>query len=124
MLAVLTSVDTIAARSFGTIQTIVTNRCAAGSGDRQMLGCAHAQRLRRVMCAALMLIVKLDAATRHTTRSPIGLIVLEGLVVLTLSILAHSLSSLTTASCLHALWPRVHRRVIEQIGSVLRSDAA
>jgi ABC-type transport system involved in multi-copper enzyme maturation permease subunit len=130
MLAVLTSVDTIAGEiASGTIQTIVTKplrRWQVVVG--KWLGLALMLSVFTViMCAALMLIVKLDAGyAPNNPISAIGLIVLEGLVVLTLSILGGTrLSTLTNGVVIFMLYGLAFiAGWIEQIGSVLRSDAA
>ena len=130
MLAVLTSVDTIAGEiASGTIQTIVTKplrRWQVVVG--KWLGLALMLSVFTVvMCAALLLIVKLDAGyLPNNPVTAIGLIVLEGLVVLTLSILGGTrLSTLTNGVVVFMLYGLAFiAGWIEQIGSVLRSDAA
>jgi ABC-type transport system involved in multi-copper enzyme maturation permease subunit len=130
MLAVLTSVDTIAGEiASGTIQTIVTKplrRWQVVVG--KWLGLALMLSVFTVvMCAALLLIVKLDAGYMpNNPVTAIGLIVLEGLVVLTLSILGGTrLSTLTNGVVVFMLYGLAFiAGWIEQIGSVLRSDAA
>lgn len=130
MLAVLTSVDTIAGEiASGTIQTIVTKplrRWEVVVG--KWLGLALMLSIfAAVMCASLMVIVKLIAD--YTPRNPlagIGLIVLEGLVVLTLSILGGTrLSTLTNGVVIFMLYGLAFiAGWIEQIGSLMRSEAA
>jgi ABC-type transport system involved in multi-copper enzyme maturation permease subunit len=130
MLAVLTSVDTIAGEiASGAIQTIVTKplrRWHVVAG--KWLGLALMLAVfTTVMCAALMLIVKLEAD--YTARNPVeavGLIVLEGLVVLTLSILGGTrLSTLTNGVVVFMLYGLAFiAGWIEQIGSMMRSEAA
>jgi ABC-type transport system involved in multi-copper enzyme maturation permease subunit len=130
MLAVLTSVDTIAGEiASGAIQTIATKplrrwHIVAG----KWLGLALMLAVFTVaMCAALMGIVKLEAD--YTVRNPvqaIGLIVLEGLIVLTLSILGGTrLSTLTNGVVVFMLYGLAFiAGWIEQIGSMMRSEAA
>jgi len=130
MLAVLTSVDTIAGEiASGAIQTIVTKplrRWHVVAG--KWLGLAlMLAAFTIVMCAALMLIVKLEAD--YNVRNPvqaIGLIVLEGLIVLTLSILGGTrLSTLTNGVVVFMLYGLAFiAGWIEQIGSMMRSEAA
>ncbi len=130
MLAVLTSVDTIAGEiASGTIQTIVTKplrRWEIVIG--KWLGLALMLSIfAAIMCAALMGIVKVVAG--YTPRNPlagIGLIVLEGLVVLTLSILGGTrLSTLTNGVVVFMLYGLAFiAGWIEQIGSFIHSEAA
>jgi len=130
MLAVLTSVDTIAGEiASGAIQTIATKPLRRGAiVVGKWLGLALMLAVFTVaMCAALMLIVKLEAD--YTVRNPIqaiGLIVLEGLIVLTLSILGGTrLSTLTNGVVVFMLYGLAFiAGWIEQIGSMLRSEAA
>ncbi len=130
MLAVLISVDTIAGEiASGAIQTIVTKPLPRGAVVAgKWLGLALMLTVFTVtMCAALMGIVKLEAD--YTVRNPvqaIGLIVLEGLVVLTLSILGGTrLSTLTNGVVVFMLYGLAFiAGWIEQIGSMMRSEAA
>lgn len=130
MLAVLISVDTIAGEiASGAIQTIATKplrrwHIVAG----KWLGLALMLAVFTVaMCVALMGIVRLEAD--YTVRNPvqaIGLIVLEGLIVLTLSILGGTrLSTLTNGVVVFMLYGLAFiAGWIEQIGSMMRSEAA
>ena len=130
MLAVLTSVDTIAGEiASGAIQTIATKslrrwHIVAG----KWLGLALMLTVFTVtMCVALMGIVKLEAD--YTARNPVqavGLIVLEGLIVLSLSILGGTrLSTLTNGVVVFMLYGLAFiAGWIEQIGSMMRSEAA
>ncbi|MDQ1301208.1 MAG: type transport system permease protein, partial [Chloroflexota bacterium] len=113
----------------GAIQTIVTKplrRWHVVAG--KWLGLAlMLTAFTVVMCAALMGIVKLEAD--YTARNPvqaIGLIVLEGLIVLTLSILGGTrLSTLTNGVVVFMLYGLAFiAGWIEQIGSMMRSEAA
>jgi ABC-type transport system involved in multi-copper enzyme maturation permease subunit len=130
MLAVLTSVDAIAGEiASGAIQTVVTKplrRWQVVIG--KWLGLALMLSVFAVvMCAALLLIVRLDAGYAPNHPIPaIGLIVLEGLVVLTLSIMGGTrLSTLTNGVVVFMLYGLAFiAGWIEQIGSMLRSDAA
>ncbi len=130
MLAVLISVDTIAGEiASGAIQTIATKplprwHIIAG----KWLGLALMLAVFTVtMCVALMFIVKLEAD--YTVRNPvqaIALIVLEGLIVLTLSILGGTrLSTLTNGVVVFMLYGLAFiAGWIEQIGGMMRSEAA
>lgn len=130
MLAVLTSVDTIAGEiASGTIQTLVTKplrRWQVVVG--KWLGIALMLSVFTVvMCAALLLIVKLIANYSPANAAPaVGLIVLEGLIVLTLSILGGTrLATLTNGVVVFMLYGLAFiAGWIEQIGSLMRSDAA
>ena len=130
MLAVLTSVDTLAGEiASGTIQTIVTKplrRWQIVVG--KWLGLAlMLSAFTVIMCAALLLIVKLIADySPHNAASAVGLIVLEGIIVLTLSILGGTrLATLTNGVVVFMLYGLAFiSGWIEQIGSLLRSDAA
>jgi len=130
VLAVLTSVDTVSGEiASGTIHTIVTKplrrwQVIAGKwlGLAVLLGAFSA-----TMAAALMAIVWLIA--RYLPPNPgsgIGLVVLEGLVVLTLSILGGTrLSTLTNGVVVFMLYGLAFiAGWIEQIGSYMRSEAA
>ena len=130
MLAVLISVDTIAGEiASGTIQTVVTKplrRWEVVVGKWLGLGLMLSV-FTAVMCVALMLIVKLDADYTPLNLLPaIGLIVLEGLIVLTLSILGGTrLSTLTNGVAVFMLYGLAFiAGWIEQIGSMMPSDAA
>lgn len=130
MLAVLISVDTVAGEiASGAIQTIVTKpllRRHVILG--KWLGLALMLSVFTVvMCAALMLIVR--AETGYVVRNPvpaIGLIVLEGLIVLSLSILGGTrLSTLTNGVVVFMLYGLAFiAGWIEQFGSMMRSEAA
>jgi ABC-type transport system involved in multi-copper enzyme maturation permease subunit len=130
MLAVLTSVDTLAGEvASGAIQTIVVKplrRWHIVIG--KWLGLALMLAVFTiVMCAALMLVVRLetDYSVRHPLQA-IGLIVLEGLIVLTLSILGGTrLSTLTNGVVVFMLYGLAFiAGWIEQFGSLMRSEAA
>jgi len=130
MLAVLTSVDAIAGEiTSGTIQTIATKplrRWEIVIG--KWLGLAAMLTVfAAVMSAALMAIVW--AITGYTPRNPlsgVALIVLEGLIMLTLSILGGTrLSTLTNGVVVFMVWGLAFiAGWIEQIGAVLRNEAA
>jgi ABC-type transport system involved in multi-copper enzyme maturation permease subunit len=130
MLAVLTSVDTIAGEiASGTIQTIVTKplrRWEVVIG--KWLGLAVMLTVfAAVMCAAVIAITYLISG--YLPRNPISsiaLIVLEGLVVLTLSILGGTrLSTLTNGVVVFMFYGLAFiAGWIEQIGAFLHNDAA
>ena len=130
MLAVLTSVDAIAGEiTSGTIQTIATKplrRWEIVIG--KWLGLAAMLTVFAVvMSAALMGIVW--AIAGYTPRNPlsgVALIVLEGLIMLTLSILGGTrLSTLTNGVVVFMVWGLAFiAGWIEQIGAVLRNEAA
>lgn len=130
MLAVLTSVDAIAGEiTSGTIQTIATKplrRWEIVIG--KWLGLAAMLTVFAVvMSAALMAIVW--AIAGYTPRNPlsgVALIVLEGLIMLTLSILGGTrLSTLTNGVVVFMVWGLAFiAGWIEQIGAVLRNEAA
>lgn len=129
-LALLISVDTLAGEiTSGTIQTLVTKplrRWEVVAG--KWLGLAVMLTLFIVlMSAALMAIV--GGITGYTPRNPVPavlLIVLEGLVVLTLSILGGTrLGSLANGVVVFMLYGLAFiAGWIEQIGAVLRNEAA
>jgi Cu-processing system permease protein len=130
MLAVLTSVDTIAGEvASGTIHTVLSKplrRWEVVVG--KWLGLAILLSAFAVlMASALMLIVWLIA--RYSPPNPIpgiGLIALEGLVVLSLSILGGTrLSTLANGVVVFMLYGLAFiAGWVEQIGSFLRSEAA
>ena len=129
-LALLISVDTLAGEiGSGTIQTLVTKplrRWQIVFG--KWLGLAIMLSLFIVvMCSALMGIVW--AMTKYVPHNPaqaVALIVLEGLIVLTLSILGGTrLGSLANGVVVFMLYGLAFiAGWIEQIGAVLRNDAA
>ncbi len=129
-LALLISVDTLAGEiASGTIQTLVTKplrRWEVVAG--KWLGMAVMLSLFIVlMSAALILIV--STITRYTPRNPVPavlLIMLEGLVILTLSILGGTrLPALANGVVVFMLYGLAFiAGWIEQIGAVLRNDAA
>lgn len=130
MLALLTSVDTIAGEiASGTIQTLVTKpmrRWEIVAG--KWLGLAvMLSAFAIIMCAALMGIVW--AITRYLPPNPVpavGLIVLEGLVVLTVSIIGGTrLPALANGVVVFMLYGLAFiAGWIEQIGAMLRNSAA
>jgi ABC-type transport system involved in multi-copper enzyme maturation permease subunit len=130
VLALLISVDTIAGEiTSGTIQTLVTKplrRWEVVLG--KWLGLAFMLSLFLVlMCGALLLIV--GAIADYTPRNlvpAILLIVLEGLIVLTLSIVGGTrLPSLANGVVIFMLYGLAFiAGWIEQIGSMLRNEAA
>jgi Cu-processing system permease protein len=130
MLAVLTSVDTIAGEvASGTIHTTLSKplrRWEVVVG--KWLGLAILlSAFAMLMTSALMLIVWLIA--RYLPPNPvagIGLIALEGLVVLSLSILGGTrLSTLTNGVVVFMLYGLAFiAGWVEQIGSFMRSEAA
>jgi ABC-type transport system involved in multi-copper enzyme maturation permease subunit len=130
MLAVLTSVDTIAGEiASGTIQTIVTKplrRREIVLG--KWLGLAVMLSVFAVvMSAAVFAIVYLISDyLPHNPVPGVALIVLEGLVVLTLSVLGGTrLSTLTNGVVVFMLYGLAFiAGWIEQFGSMLRNDAA
>jgi len=130
MLAVLTSVDIIAGEiASGTIQTIVTKplrRREVVLG--KWLGLAVMLSVFTViMSAAVFAIVYLISGyLPHNPVPGVALIVLEGLVVLTLSILGGTrLSTLTNGVVVFMLYGLAFiAGWIEQIGSMLRNEAA
>ena len=129
-LALLISVDTLAGEiTSGTIQTLVTKplrRWEVVAG--KWLGLAVLLSLFIIlMCAGLMGIVY--GITKYLPHNPIPavlLIVLEGLIVLTLSILGGTrLGSLANGVVVFMLYGLAFiAGWIEQIGAVLRNDAA
>ncbi len=129
-LALLISVDTLAGEiTSGTIQTLVTKplrRWQVVAG--KWLGLAIMLTLFIVvMSAALMGIVW--GITQYVPRNPVPavlLIVLEGLIVLTLSLLGGTrLGSLANGVVVFMLYGLAFiAGWIEQIGAVLRNDAA
>lgn len=129
-LALLISVDTVAGEiASGTIQTLVTKplrrwEVIVGKwlGLTLMLSAFTV-----VMSAALMLIIY--AITRYTPPNPapaVALIVLEGLVILTLSILGGTrLPALANGVTIFMLYGLAFiAGWIEQIGAMLRNEAA
>ncbi|RME46897.1 MAG: ABC transporter permease [Chloroflexi bacterium] len=130
MLAVLTSVDTIAGEiSSGTIHTIVTKplrRWEVVLG--KWLGLAGMLTVFTiVMSAGMMLIVWLIAGYRPPSPvQGIALMVVEGWVLLTLSILGGTrLSTLTNGVVVFMLYGLAFiAGWIEQIGAVVRNEAA
>lgn len=129
-LALLISVDTIAGEiTSGTIQTLVTKplrRWEVIAG--KWLGLASMISLFVVaMCCLLILIVY--AMTRYLPPNPapaIALMILEGLVVLTLSILGGTrLPSLANGVVVFMLYGLAFiAGWMEQVGAVLRNEAA
>jgi len=130
MLAILTSVDTIAGEiTSGTIHTIVTKplrRWQVLLG--KWLGLAAMLSVFTVsMCVAMMGIVWL--VTRYVPPNPVQgvmLMLLEGMVLLSLSILGGTrLSTLNNGVVVFMLYGLAFiAGWIEQVGSFLRSDAA
>ncbi len=130
MLAVLTSVDTIAGEiASGTIQTIVTkplHRWEVVVG--KWLGLAVMLTVFTVVMSAAVIAITY-AISGFLPRNPlsgVGLMILEGLVVLTLSILGGTrLSTLTNGVVVFMLYGLAFiAGWIEQIGAMLRNEAA
>jgi Cu-processing system permease protein len=130
MLAVLVSVDTISGEiASGTIQTIVTKpmrRWEVVLG--KWLGLAIMLTVFTVVMSAAVIAITY-AISGFTPRNPlpgIALMILEGLVVLTLSILGGTrLSTLTNGVVVFMLYGLAFiAGWIEQIGAMLRNDAA
>ena len=130
MLAVLTSIDTISGEiSSGTIHTIVTRpirRWEVVLGKWLGLA-AMISAFAVVMCVATMALVRWIAG--YMPRNPaqgVGLIVLEGLVVLTLSILVGTrFSTLTNGVLVLMMYGLAFiGGWIEQFGAFLHNEAA